>query len=77
MQQEDRTIRMLQAREDGYRYQESISDKEAEALDAQRHDYFSDWTPQEQERFKSEQSAMWAQIPEHLRGKAERMARGH
>jgi hypothetical protein len=77
MQQEDRTIRMLQAREDGYRYQESISDKEAEALDAQRHEYFSDWTPQEQERFKSEQSAMWAQIPEHLRAKAERMARGH
>jgi hypothetical protein len=68
---------MLQAREDGYRYQESISDKEAEALDAQRHEYFSDWTPQEQERFKSEQSAMWAQIPEHLRAKAERMARGH
>lgn len=75
--QEDRVIRIMQAREDGRRYQETITDKEAEALDAQRHEYFSDWTPQEQERFKAEQSAMWAQIPEHLREKAERMARGH
>lgn len=75
--QEDRLIRLQEARADGRRYQESITDAEAEALDAQRHEYFSDWTPAEQERFTSQQSAMWSLIPPKFAQKARRLARGH
>lgn len=76
-EQDDRTIKRREARLEGRRYEESISEMEMETLDSQRHDYLSDWTLEEQERFKSQQSAMWALIPAEHRTKAERFARGH
>lgn len=76
LEEQDRQIRRQQARMEGRRLDLEMSDYEAEVLDSQKHDYFSDWTPQEQERFKMEQDSMWALIPEKFRQKAERLARG-
>lgn len=53
-----------------------MSDYEAEVLETQRQDYFSDWTSSEQERFKAEQANLWNTIPEKFRAKAERLAKG-
>lgn len=66
----------MQARLEGRRLELEQSEIEAEKMATQRHDYFSDWSEQEQEKFKVEQSAMWALIPEQFRAKAERLAKG-
>lgn len=76
LEQQDRQIRHAQARAEGRRLDLEPSEQEAEMLDRQRHDYFSDWTPAEQERFKSEQEKMWNMIPAEFRERAERLARG-
>jgi hypothetical protein len=76
LQQQDRQIRHAQARAEGRRLDLEPSEQEQAALDAQRHDYMSAWTPQEQEKFKAEQEQMWSLIPEEFRAKAERLARG-
>lgn len=69
-------IRMKEARWDGRTTPNSATQEELEALNAQRHDYFSDWSDEEKAKFESERAAMWAQIPPHLRQKAEKLARG-
>lgn len=69
---------MAEARREGRRLRDvELSEKEAAILDAQRHDFFSDWSEQEKEKFKAEQASMWSLIPEHLRGKAARLASGN
>lgn len=45
-------------------------------LNRQRHDYLSDWSPEQQERFKAEQKHLWSLIPEQFRGRAEHLAKG-
>lgn len=69
-------IRREQARADGCRLRLELSEYEAEVLATQRQDFFSDWSEQEQEKFKREQGAMWDLIPPEFRQKAERLARG-
>lgn len=76
LQQQDRQIRAAQARAENRRLELEPNEVEAEALDRQRHEYFSDWSRSEQEAFKAQQDAMWAQIPVHLREKAQKMATG-
>ncbi len=76
LEQQDRQVRHAQAREDGQRLELDLNEAEREALDAQRHDYFSDWTSGERERFKAEQASLWSTIPEKFRGKAEKYAKG-
>lgn len=76
LEENDRQIRRAQARAEGRRLQLEMSEREAEALDSQRHEYLSDWTDAERERFKAEQGQLWNLIPEQFRAKAERLARG-
>lgn len=76
LEEHDRQIRRAQARAEGRRLQLDMSEREAEAFDSQRHEYLSDWTDAERERFKTEQSSLWNLIPEQFRAKAERLARG-
>lgn len=45
-------------------------------LNKQRHDYLSDWSELEQEKFRAEQQRMWALIPAEFRARAEHLARG-
>lgn len=74
--QRDRDIRRAQARAEGRRLDLEPSEQEQEALNKQRHDYLSDWSPEQQERFKTEQEKLWSLIPEQFRGRAEHLARG-
>jgi hypothetical protein len=67
----------MEARRDGQRLCDEISEKEFEVLETQGHEYLSDWTESERERFKAQQSQLWALIPEKFRQKAENLARGH
>ena len=76
LEQRDRDIRRAEARAEGRRPDLEMSDYEAEVLQTQRQDYFSDWSEQDRERFKAEQANLWATIPEKFRAKAERLARG-
>jgi DNA-binding MarR family transcriptional regulator len=76
MEEEDRRIRRIQARAEGRRLVLEMSEAEAEALDSQRHEYLSDWTDVEREKFKREQGQLWDLIPAEFRQKAERLARG-
>lgn len=68
---------MKEARRDGRHTPNNVTQEELEALNSQQHDYFSDWSDEEKSKFESERAAMWAQIPPHLREKAEKLARGH
>lgn len=76
LQDNDRQIRRAQARAEGRILRLEMSEREAEALDSQRHEYLSDWTDAERERFKAEQDRLWKLIPEEFRSRAERLARG-
>lgn len=76
LQQHDLQVRRAQARAEGQRLGLEPSEQEAEFLDRQRHEYLSDWTPSEQERFKAEQDKLWALIPEQFRSRAQKMATG-
>jgi hypothetical protein len=76
LQQRDRDIRRSQARAEGRRLDLEPTEQEQELLNTQREEYMSDWTPEQQERFKSEQARMWALIPEQFRGRAEHLAKG-
>lgn len=76
LEREDRRIRHAQARAEGRKLGLEPNEVEAEILDQQQHVYLSDWTPSEQERFKSEQDKLWELIPEQFRSRAEKMARG-
>lgn len=78
LEEQDRLIRLNEARRAGRRNATlEMTQREAEVLDHQGHDYFGDWTPMEQERFKAQQGAMWELIPEKFKAKAERLATGH
>lgn len=76
LEQRDRDIRRAEARAEGRRPDLEMSDYEAEVLETQRQDYFSDWSSSERERFKAEQANLWSTIPEKFRAKAEALARG-
>ena len=76
LQQQDRQIRAMQARAEGRRLHLEPNEEEAEFLDRQRHDYVSDWSDAERERFNSERDKMWAMIPPEFRERAEQLAKG-
>lgn len=76
LQQEDLRIRREQARSEGRRLQLEQSEHEREIMDSQRHDYFSDWGEDEQQKFRQEQDSLWSMIPEQFRERARRLARG-
>ena len=77
LEQQDRQIRLHEARQDGQRLLDvELSQREAEVLDAQEHLFFNDWSDDEKERFRQQQAQMWTLIPEHLRNKARRMSEG-
>lgn len=76
MERHDRDIRRRQAHAEGRRLDLEPNEVEAEILDSQKHHYFSDLSPDEQDRFKREQERLWATIPAEFRDRAERMAKG-
>lgn len=77
LRQQERSIRRREAQKYGHKTKRTLTPEEQDRLDRQDHVWLSDMSPEEQERFRNEQSALWAQIPEHLREKARRMAEGH
>jgi hypothetical protein len=67
----------MEARRDGQRAYSDTTEKEFEVLETQGHEYLSDMSDAERERFKNQQSQLWNLIPEKFRQKAENLARGY
>lgn len=76
MERHDRDIRRRQAHAEGRRLDLEPNEVEAEILDSQKHHYLSDLSPDEQDRFRREQDALWNTIPEQFRDRARHLARG-
>lgn len=70
-------IQRREAQQNGYRVKHRLTPEEQQKLDAQDHVWLSDMSPEEQEKFRAEQSKLWEQIPKHLREKARNMAGGN
>jgi hypothetical protein len=77
LEQEDRLARLREARSKGLRLPAGVrTEKEQRALQAQGHLSLSEMPTRERTRFEKERDAMWSTIPEHLRGKAAKLAGG-
>lgn len=58
------------------RRRQPLTKEEQEALEAQRHDRFTDLPTEEQRQLKGELVSMWGQIPKHLMPKLAQWQRG-
>lgn len=76
LRQQEKIIARNEARRRGVKRSVPKTPEEQQKLDSQAHEWFADFTPEEQRKFEAERQEMWSKIPEHLRGKAERLIRG-
>lgn len=75
LRNQERIIARNEARRNGNVGKRHIlTPEEQQKLDSQEHTWLSDFSPEEQAKFETERNEMWAKIPEHLRGKAEKLA---
>lgn len=76
LRQQERAVERREAQRYGRKLKIERTPEEQQRLDSQDHVWLNDLSPEEQEKFRNEQNAMWAQIPAHLRDKARRLAEG-